>query len=86
MASSTLAPPLSCVSRRRRAALARALSTQLGQPGVRIVADRSTRSDRQLVRLERREVAQRLGVDERAERLLPAGDRQVVGVVGRSAG
>ena len=44
-------------------------SSQLARPASGS-SDRSTRSDRQVVRLERGEVARRLGVDERAERLL----------------
>ena len=69
IASSTLA---SCYGRRLGSAQARSLQRQLerrrpGRP------TGGSRSDRQAVRLERVEVAQRLRIDEHPERLLAAG-------------
>ena len=53
---------------------------QGGQPGVRVGAEVDPH-DRQVVRLDRREVAGGLGVDQLAERVRPAGDRPVGRVV-----
>ena len=51
-----------------------------GQAGVRVRAEVDPQ-DRQVVRLDRREVAGGLGVDQLAERVRPAGDRAIGRVV-----
>src|SRR4051812_28569950 len=50
---------------------------QLGKPLIGVVAQVHAR-DGQLMRLERDEIAHCLCVDERAERLVPAGDLEIV--------
>ena len=57
---------------------------ELGQARVGIVRQVDAR-DRQIVRFERDEIARGLRVDQRAERLVPARDLEIVRVVRRSA-